>query len=151
MPNIELQLPAGVGDVVLVHGGEHAGQVAMVVAWRVVRPRFLLGGALDPAPQLSLQVITAQGDNRWLWASEVMGLSAPVVMILFLPFTDGDEVVVHPSRSLGEIRGWEVTGRRLETVVVYRVHLHGTPAEDEVEVDAVFLEPRLPTPRAGTR
>ena len=66
MPNVEMQLPAGLGDVVLVHGGELTGQSALVVAWRVIRPRFLLGGALDPTPQLSLQVITAQGDNIWL-------------------------------------------------------------------------------------
>lgn len=142
MPNVEVRIPAGIGEGVQIRTGEWVGQLAMVVAWCVTRSRFLLGGALDRAPQVSLLVITEQRDERWLDAAEVLGLSEPAVVTFFLPFTGGDEVLVAPSRSPGEIRGWEVTSQRLETNVVYRVHLTSTPAEDEIEVEARSIEPR---------
>lgn len=145
MTAVEVSLPAGIGDMVLVHRGELAGQVAMVVAWRVTRPRFLLGGGLDGTPHLSVMVITDEGEDCWLGEAEVTTLSAPAVVTFDLPFFGGDAVVVLPERVPGEVRGWEVTGRRLETQVVYWVHLDGTPAVDEVEIDAVFLETRLQT------
>jgi hypothetical protein len=142
MPNVEVQLPASIGENVLLRMDAFAGQAALVMAFRVVRPRFLVGGSLDGALEVSLQVITEQGEELWLRDHEVMGFGGPSVVMFFLPFTGGDHVRVAPSGSPGEIRSWEVIGLRLETVVMYRVHLDGTPTEHEVEVDAVFLEPR---------
>jgi hypothetical protein len=47
MPNIEVALPAAIGDAVLIRTDEFAEEVALVVGWRITRPRFLLGGTLD--------------------------------------------------------------------------------------------------------
>jgi len=66
VPNIEVQLPARIGEPAII-----AGQAALVIAWRLVRSRFLLGGSLDRAPQLSLQVLTEQGEELWLEHPEV--------------------------------------------------------------------------------
>jgi hypothetical protein len=129
MPNVELQLPAGIGEPVIVAGAE-----ALVVAWRVVRPRFLLGGAGDGGLQIALQVLTAHGDAFWVDAAEVTASGAPVMARVFLPFMAGDLVLVGQARTPGEIRGWEITGRRLETVVTYRIHLAGTPSGEEITV-----------------
>ena len=107
MPNIEITLPAGIGEEVSV-----AGQDVLLTAWRLTRPQFLAGGSLDRDPQLTLQVITEQGVEFWLAAGEVTGLADPVVVSVFLPFAGGDQVLVHPDKSPGEVRGWTVTGRR---------------------------------------
>ena len=91
---------------------------------------------------MSLKIITAQGDERWLDAAEVIGFGDPAMATFFLPFTGGDLVLVGSMRSPGEVRGWTVTGRRLETQVEYRVHLAGTPSGDEVTADVFDLETR---------
>jgi hypothetical protein len=136
MANIEIALPAGIGEEVSV-----AGQDVLMMGWRVVRPRFLLGGDLDRAPQLSLQVLTEQGDELWLGESAVAGLADPVVVNAFLPFAGGDAVRVQPSGARGEVVGWEVIGRRLGVQVIYRVRLTGTSTGEEIEVDARDLVP----------
>jgi hypothetical protein len=148
---MELELPAGIGERVLIRAGEFAGQTALVIAWHADRPRFLLGGAPDGDLRITLVVITERGEAGRVDAAEVIGLGHPAAVSVFLPFTRGDAVLVAPTWVPGEIRGWEIIGRRLETVVHYRVHLDGAPAEDEMKVDAVLLEPRPSTPRAGTR
>ena len=137
MANIEIQLPAGIGEEVSV-----AGQDVLVTGWRLIRPQFLLGGDLDRAPQLSIQVITEEGVEFWLAAGEVTGLADPVVVSVSLPFSGGDAVRVQPSGARGEVVGWQVIGRRLGVQVIYRVRLTGTPGEQEIEVDARDLELR---------
>jgi hypothetical protein len=137
-----VQLPAGIGDGVQVLTGVPARQLALVIAWRITRPRFTLGGSLDGEPQVLVLVITSQGDEHWLTEADVVGLSGPAQASFFLPFSAGDEVLVSPSRSPGEVRYWDVTGRRLETVVTYGIHLFRTPEGEEIAVDARDLEPR---------
>jgi hypothetical protein len=50
-----------------------------------------------------------------LGEGEVTGLGTPLLVTFFLPFAPGGQVLVNPSRSSGEMRGWEVTGRCLAT------------------------------------
>lgn len=150
MPKINVQLPAGVGERVLVRADDLAGHVALLISWRLTRPRFTVGGALDGQPQLALQVLTEQGEERWIRTADVAGAGEPVLMSIALPFAGGDAVVVHPARVPGEIRGWEITGRRLETSLTYLVHLNGTPPGDTVEVDARNLEHRTRAPASET-
>lgn len=66
------------------------------------------------------------------------------------PLMAGDEVIVHPSGMTGDIRGWEIRGRRLETIVTYRVHLLRTPPRETIEVDARDLELRTSDPAGRT-
>jgi len=143
---VDEQLPADIGERVSLRTAACAGQDVLVVAWRVVPPRFLLGGSLDGVLQVSLQVVTAQGDDMWVDVADVTGRGAPVVVSLVLPFTAGDAVLVAPTWVPGEVRSWAVTGRRLETVVRYHVHLDGTPTGHEMEVNAHDLEPQWWTP-----
>ncbi len=142
MPNVGVQLPASIGEYVSLQRDAFTGRAALVLAFRVVRPRFLLGGALDGDLEVWLQVLTVNGDGRWLRAREVLGFGAPIELTITLPFTGGDAVLVAPTQEVGEVRGWQVVGRRLETSVLYRVHLEGTPADAEVEVNAALLKPR---------
>lgn len=151
MPTVDVQLPAGIGERVQIRIGELAGnKMALVIGWRLTRPRFALGGSLDGIPQLTVQVLTDQGEERWVQAGDVAGVGGAVHVSVSLPFTGGDEVIVHPSRAVGEIRGWEIVGRRLETSVTYRVHLHRTPTGDVIEADSRDLEPRTRAPASGT-
>lgn len=142
MPNIEISLPAAIGEHVLIHTETFTGQAALVVAWRATRHRFALGGRLDPAPEITLLVLTAQGDEHWLYTEEVTGFSAPTTMSVFLPLLAGEEVLVAPSWASGEIRSWTVTNWRLETRMVYGVHLDSTAADDVIQVLATSLKPR---------
>jgi hypothetical protein len=140
VPNLEFPLPATIGEAVLIGPDALAGQVGMVMGWRVTRPRFLLGGLLDRPLQIALEVILEDGQELWLDAAEVMGPGASVSF--FLPVVGGDQVRVLPSGTRGEVVGWEVVGRRLQVDVAYRVRLAGTPFGEEVEVDASDLELR---------
>lgn len=49
MPYVEIELLAGIREPV-----EFGGQFALVVSWRVVRPRLFPGGSLDRAAQMLL-------------------------------------------------------------------------------------------------
>jgi hypothetical protein len=89
-------------------------------------------------------ILTLHGEERWLNVADATGFGAPVRVSFFLPFTDGDAVLMGPALSLGMVVGWEVTGRRLETEVVYHVRLDGTCAGEEVEVDVRDPQPRPP-------
>lgn len=142
MPNVDVELPATIGEYVSLQRDAFTGQAALVMAFRVARPRFLLGGALDGPPEVWLQVLTVRGEERWLLEQEVTGFGVPIKLTITLPFTGGDAVRVAPTQEPGEVRSWTVTGRRLETRLVYRVHLEGAPADAEVEVDAALLHPR---------
>lgn len=142
MPYVEIPLPARIGEHVLIHSETLTGQAALVVAWRAARHRFALGGRLDPAPEITLLVLTAQGDEHWLYTNEVMSFGAPTALSFFLPFLAGDEVLVAPTWVPGEVRSWTVTTWRLETRMVYGVHLDGTSADDVIPVEATSLKPR---------
>lgn len=142
MPNVEISLPARIGEYVFPRMDAFGSQAALVMAFRVVRPRFVLGGLRDNALEVSLQVMTVQGEELWVYQDEVTGFGAPAMVTIFLPFLAGDAVLVAPTHVPGMIRSWVATGRRLETSVRYRVHLTGTPNEHEVEVNTHDLEPR---------
>ena len=142
MPNVEVQLPATIGEHVLIRSETLTGQATTSAAWRATRHRLLLGGTLDPAPELSLLVITAKGDEHWLDTEEVTGFGTPTMVSFFLPFLAGDGVLVAPTWAPGEIRSWTVTRWRLETRVVYGVHFDGTAADDVIAVEATSLKPR---------
>lgn len=98
MPNVEVQLPAAIGAHVLIHSETLTGQAALVVAWRAVRHRLLRGGTQDPTSEVSLLVITAKGDEHWVYTDEVTGFGAPTMMVVFLPFLAGDRVLVARQR-----------------------------------------------------
>lgn len=140
---IDVDLPVAIGNTVTIRAGELAGRAALVIGWRLTRARFTLGGSMDGEPRLSLQVFTEQGDERWVPAADVIGTGLPMQVSVVLPFLGGDEVIVLSSGVAGEIRGWEITGRRLETTVTYRVHLHRAPRREWLEVDSRNLEARI--------
>ena len=126
MLTIEVLLPAAIGEYVLIDDEAFTGQAALVVAWRVARHRFLLGGVLDPAPELSLLVMTTHGEEHWLYQDEVTGFGVPIELTITLPFAGGDAVLVAPTQEPGEVRSWEVICRLLGTQLSYRVYLDGT-------------------------
>jgi hypothetical protein len=101
MPNVEVALPAAIGDAVLIRTDEFAEEVALVVGWRITRPRFLVGGWLDQELETTVQVLTVAGDETWLREAEVVGPGELVLVSVFLPFTAGDDVAVGPGRSRG--------------------------------------------------
>lgn len=142
LPVINVKFSAGVGEGVQVMSGPLAGRPAIVIAWRLSRPRFTLGGAMDGELRLTLQILTEQADEQWIPAADVSGKSDAIHVSIDLPFLGGDEVIVLPSGIAGEIRGWVISGSRLETTVIYRVHLHRAPRGEVIEVDSRDLEAR---------
>jgi hypothetical protein len=106
MPNIAVQLPAGIGEGVM-----YAGQASVVIAWRVVRPRFLLGGSLDRAPRLSIQVTTGDGLQLRLGESDAWRARAGVLPAAFQWWRSAAGRTVTGTRGGGRVGGHRPASR----------------------------------------